>query len=426
MAMLADQAMSLVLLDLSMPHLSGQEILPKIVEDHPEIPVIIFTGVNDIEIAVECMRIGAFDYMVKPVEESRMVSGVKRAIEMRELEQEYTSFKSRVLSDALEMPEAFSHIVTNNSLMRSVFQYTETIAATSRPVLITGETGVGKDLMARALHTLSRKKGEYVAVNIAGLDDNIFADTLFGHQSGAFTDARESRPGLIAKASGGTFFLDEIGDLSPTSQVKLLRLLQEGEYFPLGSDVPKKTDARMILATNRDLKAMQEAGQFRKDLYYRLRTHQINIPPLRERLDDLPVLIDHFLEQASTELGKRKPTPPKELFALLATYHFPGNVRELESIVFDAVSHHESRMLSMNRFKDHIHENRSLPRAVNGVAEPGASPFALFEELPTLKEAQSLIIQEAMRRANGNQTLAAQLLGITQPGLSKALKREKQ
>ncbi len=425
MELLVEQKVGIVLLDLSMPHVSGRELLSLIKEEHPEIPVIIVTGANDVDTAVECMQNGAFDYMVKPVEEQRMISGVKRAIEMRELKREYCSFKVRVLSNTLEHPEAFSKIVTQNAAMRSLFQYVETIAKTDRPVLITGETGVGKELVSQAIHEVSGRKGPFVTVNAAGLDDNLFSDTLFGHSKGAFTGADRTRDGLISKAMNGTLFLDEIGDLTMESQIKLLRLLQEREYLPLGADVAKVSDARIIAATNRDLSLIQRERKFRADLYYRLQAHQIHIPPLRERLDDLPILVDHFLKTASMAMGKKKPTPPKELFTLLATYHFPGNVRSLESMVFDAISRHKSKILSMQSFKDHI-ERTMEPIDYHPILPPkGASPFGLFEELPTLKKAQQLLVEEAMRRADGNQTIASGLLGITPSGLNKALKRSR-
>ncbi|MGA8181988.1 MAG: sigma-54 dependent transcriptional regulator, partial [Desulfobacterales bacterium] len=274
-----------MLLDLRMPHLSGEELLLKINSDFPEIPVIVITGANDVETAVKCMKHGAFDYMVKPVEKSRLVAGVKRAVELRELQRENRLLKAHVLSDKLERPEAFSEIVTHSAGMRSIFQYIEAISNSPRPVLVTGETGVGKELVAKAVHVLSDREGAFVAVNVAGLDDHVFGDTLFGHKKGAFTGADQARSGLIEQASEGTLFLDEIGDLSAPSQVKLLRLLQDGDFFPIGSDVAKKSSARIIVATNQDLDGLKSSGIFRKDLYYRLCDHHIHVPPFRERLE---------------------------------------------------------------------------------------------------------------------------------------------
>jgi DNA-binding NtrC family response regulator len=413
-----------VVLDLTMPHLSGEDLLPEICRSHPGLPVIIMTGLNEIEIAVRCMRAGAFDYMVKPVEPMRLVSGVRNALEMRSMQREQAEIRARVFGDHQDRPEAFAEIVTASPRMAALFRYMEAVAPGPRPVLITGETGVGKELFAKALHLASGRTGGFVTVNVAGLDDQMFSDALFGHVKGAFTGADKPRTGLVAAAAGGTLFLDEFGDLSMPSQVKLLRLLQGNEYTPLGSDVVQRSTARIVAATNADLDAMQREGRFRTDLYYRLQSHQVHIPPLRERLDDLPLLLDHFLGEAASELGKPKPRPPQELLTLLATYHFPGNVRELEAMVYDAVSRHQSRMLSSATFEARIEAQRGNESGVP--APPGVpveGPFALFTELPTLKSAQELLIREALRRAQGNQSVAAKLLGITQSGLSKALKR---
>jgi DNA-binding NtrC family response regulator len=411
-----------MLLDLRMPHISGEELLPMITADYPEIPVVVVTGSNDVDTAVKCMQHGAFDYILKPVEKSRLIGGVKRAVELRELQRENQLLKAHVLSDKLEKPEAFSEIITISTSMRSIFQYIEAIANSPRPVLITGETGVGKELIAKAVHTLSDRAGDFVPVNAAGLDDHVFADTLFGHKKGAFTDAREARRGLIERAAGGTLFLDEIGDLSTASQVKLLRLLQEGEFFPLGSDVAKRTDARIVVATNQDLDALQSSGQFRKDLYYRLCDHQIHIPPLRRRREDLAVLVEHFLEKASKILDKKKPTPPVELITLLSTYHFPGNIRELESMIFDAVSSHTSAKLSMDSFKAHL-SKISVTDAADSPAEKGTL-ISFSHQLPTLKQIEQLLIDEALKRANNNQSIAALSLGISRQALNKRLKKK--
>lgn len=427
MPLLSSQEIEVMLLDLRMPHISGEELLPMITADYPEIPVVVVTGSNDVDTAVKCMQHGAFDYILKPVEKSRLIGGVRRAVELRELQRENQLLKAQVLSGKLEKPEAFSEIVTVSASMRSIFQYIEAIATSPRPVLITGETGVGKELVAKAVQTLSHRSGAFVPVNVAGLDDQVFADTLFGHKKGAFTDAREVRSGLIEQAAGGTLFLDEIGDLSTTSQVKLLRLLQEGEFFPLGSDVAKRSDARIVVATNQDLDALQSSGQFRKDLYYRLCDHQIHIPPLRHRREDLAVLVAHFLEKASKALSKTNPTPPEELITLLSTYHFPGNVRELESMIFDAVSSHTSGKLSMDAFKAHIAKKHPLSKIDSAGSNPPKGALVSFsDQLPTLKQIEQLLIDEAMQRANGNQSIAALSLGISRQALNKRLKKADQ
>jgi DNA-binding NtrC family response regulator len=419
---LASREVGAVMLDLAMPHLSGEELLAALLEQHPEVPVIIFSGFNEVEVAVRCIRAGALDYMVKPVEASRMTSGVKRALELAELRRENVLLRRQLIARDVACPEAFADFASTNRTMKAIFKYVETVSRTAKPVLITGETGTGKELIAQAIHTLSGRQGQFVTVNVAGLDDNVFADTLFGHTKGAFTDARDTRKGLIERAAGGTLFLDEIGDMSTASQVKLLRLLQEGEYFPLGSDLPRRSDARVVVATNRDLDGALASGRFRRDLYYRLQTHHVDLPPLRDRLDDLPTLVDRFLEMASTALGKRKPTPPKELFDLLGTYHFPGNVRELESLVFDAVSLHSSRVLSVEVFRAHIRKHSQGRTAPPAMHEAMVFP----QKLPTLKEVRNLQTSEAMRRANGNQAIAAELLGITRTALNKWLKRNPQ
>ncbi|MBL8391335.1 MAG: sigma-54-dependent Fis family transcriptional regulator, partial [Candidatus Accumulibacter sp.] len=244
------QPASAVLLDLSMPHVSGSKLLPDIVHLYPEVPVIVMTAAQDVETAVSSMKEGAFDYLVKPVEESRLVASVRHALEVHSLRRQMGVLKRYLLSDCLQNNEAFAGIVTNSRKMRALFQYLEAVAGTAEPVLISGETGAGKEMFAQALHKLSGLGGQFVQVNVAGLDDTLFSDTLFGHRKGAFTGADQSRAGLIAQAAGGTLFLDEIGDLSMASQVKLLRLLQEHMYFPLGSDVARPSDARVVCATN--------------------------------------------------------------------------------------------------------------------------------------------------------------------------------
>jgi len=411
----------LVLLDLTMPHLSGTELLTAIAERHPDVVCIVLSGMNQLATAVECMKLGAYDYYVKTDDEERIVGGILRAVHMLELREENREVASRVVSGQLRHPEAFAAIHTRSPAMRAVFAYIEAVAQSPRPLLVTGESGVGKESLVRAAHDLSGRSGPLVALNVAGLDDGVFADTLFGHVRGAFTGADMQRRGLVEEAAGGTLFLDEIGDLSVASQVKLLRLLQEGEYYPLGSDHPRRLCARVIAATHADLAAREGEGLFRRDLYFRLRTHHVVVPPLRERPEDIAVLLDHFLGEAAAAMGKRKPTPPQELATLLATYAFPGNIRELAAMVYDAVSLHTGRMLSMESFKRHIGAPESAPAAATD-----DNPFAGLPALPSFAQAEKLLLAEAMTRSGGRQTLASRLLGVTQSALSKRLKALRQ
>lgn len=413
-----------ILLDLIMPYLKGQELLAQLSESHPEVPVIVITATDQLETAVECMKAGAFDYLVKPVEKMRLLSSVRRAIEKRGFARENHALKKRLLSDELEHPEAFSGIVTRNASMLGIFRYIEAIATSPEPVLITGETGVGKELIARAIHTLSGRRGPFVGVNIAGLDDHNFSDVLFGHRKGAFTGADSARDGLLKKSANGTLFLDEIGDLSGPSQIKLLRLLQENEYFSLGSDVPQKANARILTASNRELNPSGKKTLFRRDLYYRLQTHQVHLPPLRDRIEDLPLLVDHFLRQAAAKLNRKKPRYPAELITLLGCHPFPGNVRELQTMIFDAVSRHQAGVLSLETFRARILGDKES-RANEASMADGDTMFSHMETLPTLKQACQQLIREAMSRAQGTQSIASRLLGISQPALSRRLNQPK-
>ncbi|KAA3658696.1 MAG: sigma-54-dependent Fis family transcriptional regulator [Calditrichaeota bacterium] len=424
MDLLREQPVSVILLDMYMPHISGQDLLVEIMKEFPEIPVVVVTAVNEVETAVACMKEGAYEYIVKPITDERLVTTIRRAIRFSEMRSENLRLKRYLLSDELNHPEAFTAIITQNARMRATFKYIEAVAATFLPVLVTGETGTGKELIAKAIHELSGRSGELVAVNVGGVDDNMLSDTLFGHKKGAFTGAETDRSGLIEQAQGGTLFLDEIGDMSPDSQVKLLRLLQEGKYYPLGSDVPKKTDVRIIAATHQNLENMQNNAKFRRDLYFRLQAHHVHIPPLRDRKDDLPLLVYHFLEKAATSLKRKKPTPPRELFTLLGTYSFPGNIRELEGMIYDAVSLHKSGVLSMEAIREKVSQ-----RSKTGIAStPGEVSLQhglvqFSEKLPTMKDLENVLIEEALKRAHGNQTIAAEILGLSRRALNNRLKR---
>ena len=422
LALLSHQKVSIILLDLRMPEISGEEVLSIVSKKYPQVPIIIITAIDDVDTAVRCMRAGAYDYIIKPVDQTRLATTVKRALEFRDLRLENDLLKQSVLYKKLNYPEAFADIITNNEKMHAIFQYIESIARTSQPVLITGETGSGKELIAQAIHKLCGRTGQLVTVNVAGLDDNMFADTLFGHKKGAFTGADQVRAGLIEKAENGTLFLDEIGDLTMSSQVKLLRLLQEREYYQLGSDSVKSSNTRIIVATNRDLKSLQDSGTFRADLYYRLLSHHIELPPLRERRDDIPLLVEFFLKEAAHELNKSTLKPPQELYMLLSSYHFPGNIRELKALIFDAASRYKSGKWSMDSF---IQLYQPMTTVTESPAQKSPSSvesiYASLDHLPSLEQSEELLIKEVLKRTNGNQTLAATMLGITRQTLYRKL-----
>lgn len=423
MPLLASQPVAVAVIDLFMPGVTGQELLAQISSNYPETVVIIMTAVDETQSAVECMRSGAFDYLVKPVESARLAATVSKALEVRALSREVSSLKEYLLTDRLAEPDVFDTIKSRDKRMRAIFQYVEIIAPSRQPVLITGETGVGKDLLAKAIHTVCRCKGDFVAVNVAGLDDAMFSDTLFGHKRGAYTGADQAREGLIARAGGGTIFLDEIGDLSDSSQIKLLRLLQEQEYYPVGSDVPRKSDARVVVATNKSLRNLMSAGRFRNDLYYRLCTHQIEIPPLRERLDDIPILVEHFLQKAASSLGRKKPETSHELIRLLSGYNFPGNIRELEAMVYDAVARSTAAGLPLDGFREAVGAAslNCYPHSPRSPEEGRELIRSVFGQFPTIRQMEDFMILEALKEAKGNQGSAATILGITRQTLNKRL-----
>jgi DNA-binding NtrC family response regulator len=329
-----------VFLDLSMPDISGHTVQEYISNHKPGLAVVVLTGFGDAETAVSCMKRGAYDYVVKPIDQKRLITVAQNAREHVAFRAQFSSLKGCVLCDEVSHPEMFEEIYTRDRTMLKIFQYIEAIAPTNLPVLLTGETGVGKELFARAVHKVSGRSGEFVSINSAGIDDTLFSDTLFGHVAGAFTGANKQRHGAIERAVNGTLFLDEIGDMNSSSQLKLLRLLQEGTYYKLGSEIEEKARVRIVAATNRSLDDLFKDNLFRKDLFYRLKSHHINIPPLRERVDDIALLSEHFIKKAALEMGKKVTGIPQELYTILSQYSYPGNIRELRGMIYDAVSRH--------------------------------------------------------------------------------------
>ncbi len=425
---LPDVQCALLLLDLFMPgRVPGEDILERFRSEAPHVPVVMVTGVDETGMAVRCMKAGAFDYLVKPVEQALLLATVRRALDHARLLRQNIHLRDKLLSEHLDQPEAFSGIITENRRMQAIFRYMEVIAPTVEPVLITGETGTGKDLTATALHRLSGRGGPFVAVNVAGLDDNMFTDTLFGHVKGAFTDAGQDRRGMVEQAADGTLFLDEIGDLPLGSQVKLLKLIQDHEYLPLGAERPRRSRARIVTATNQDLETAERKGLFRKDLFYRINTYHVHLPPLRERGRDVLLLADHYLRQACETLrlpcGRIGPPLADRLLA----HPFSGNVRELRSLIFNTMAQGGLQALEKNMAALIKTPNRHSDAPEPGQAQaPAPGTDILFPDpLPTMDRAVEELVQVALLRSGGNQAAAARMLGISRQAMHQRLSQRR-
>ena len=335
-----------VILDLVMPELDGLGVLARMRQAGIGVPVIVQTAHGGIDNVVSAMRAGAFDFVVKPVGAERLHVSLRNALNTSALEGELNRIK-RSRSGTL----GFADIITKSSIMQGVLRIAEKAAASSIPVLISGESGVGKELVARAIHGSGERRAKpFVAVNCGAMPENLIESILFGHEKGSFTGATERHTGKFVEASGGTLFLDEVGELPPTAQVKLLRAIQEGEVEPVGARKAVKVDVRIVSATNRDLIADVKKGRFREDLFYRLHVFPITVPPLRERAADIPALARHFLALFAAEEGKPIRAITPDAAGLLTAYHWPGNIRQLENAVFRAVVLAEGDSLGINEF----------------------------------------------------------------------------
>lgn len=419
--LLEQKEFAVFLMDWVMPGLDSNMLLASVIERYPDMPVIIITGINDTRHVVNCIKQGAFDYMTKSTDSNLMMASIDKACQFNEITRQNRQLKRFLLGESLLMPEIFSGICTANPHMQALFKIIETMSISNQPVMVTGETGVGKELIAQAIHRASGANGDFVALNVAGLDDRMFADTLFGHKRGAFTGAHDSRNGLIAKAQGGTLFLDEIGDLGNDSQVKLLRLLQEREYYRLGSDALMKSDARIITASNADFTVLLNQGRFRRDLYHRLRSHHIHIPPLRERKEDIPLLIDHYLRTAASSLGRAVPAIPADVRDALEKHQYPGNVRELVNLIHNAVACNDSSTLSFRDFPGLASPAAQISEEFRIIQGQQFQMHVTFPQFPSLATVEKHLIDEALRLSSGNKSIAADLLGIARSTLHRKL-----
>ena len=392
----------LVLTDLRLPNMDGLQFLSLIRRQNAQVPVIMMTAFGSIETAVESMKAGATDFLLKPFSLDHLMQVVHKALEVRALRDE-----NRQLKAELGRRYEFDNIIGRSPAMQEIFDTIERVAPTRATVLLAGESGVGKDLIARAIHFKSpRRDRPLVKINCTALPENLMESELFGYEKGAFTGANTAKPGRFEQADTGTAFLDEIGDVPPAIQVKLLRVLQEREFERLGSNKTRHIDVRIIAATNQDLRAALEQGTFREDLYYRLNVVPLNIPPLRERTEDIPFLAEHFVKKLAAANASPVESISEEAIQRLLEYHWPGNVRELENVI------ERSLVLSSGtRLEAADIRLDTAPRA----RERTATDF--LPEGMTLDDYERSIIREALRRAAGNKSQAARLLGLTRNAL---------
>jgi DNA-binding NtrC family response regulator len=398
---LVDRA-DLVLTDLRLPGIDGLEFLSILHRQNAQLPVIVMTAFGTVENAVQAMKAGAVDFLPKPFSLDHLMAVIQKALEVRALRDE-----NRQLREELGRRYTFDNIVGHSAAMQEIFATVARVAPTNATVLLAGESGVGKDLVARAIHYHSpRRERPFVKINCSAIPENLMESELFGFEKGAFTGAINSKPGKFEQADTGTAFLDEIGDVPPAIQVKLLRVLQEREFERLGSNKTRRIDVRIIAATNQDLRAALEQGTFREDLYYRLNVVPINIPPLRERKEDIPFLAEHFVAKLARETGSRVESITEAAIQKLMQYHWPGNVRELENVI-------ERSLVLCTGTKLDAADVRLDPIARTRQAAAG---YFLPEGM-TLDEFEQAVIREALERSNGNKSQAARLLGLTRNAL---------
>lgn len=394
----------LVITDLRMPEVDGHEVLAKVRAENPSIPVIMLTGHGSIDSAVDAMRNGAYDFLTKPLNLDQLVLIIKRALEGKEL-----ALKHRALQDELNSSKNFESIIGNNSEMQKIFQMVKKAADTKASVLITGESGVGKELIANALHNLSsRREHSLIKVHCAALSENLLESELFGHEKGAFTGALARKRGRFELASNGTIFLDEIGEINQNVQIKILRVLQDKRFERVGGEETIEVDVRLIAATNRNLEDEIAKGSFREDLYYRLNVVHIHVPPLRERKDDIPLMITSFLQKFALENGKKIEGIDNRARSALYKYDWPGNIRQLQNCIESAVVMCSGNIIQLEDLPPNIADNQE-------------QDTILIPSGIKLNEAEKIIIQENLALNKGNKSKTADILGLGRKTLYRKL-----
>ncbi len=409
-----DKDWNLVLLDLMLPGMSGLEALAEIMRKNPDLPVIMITAFGTIESAVKAMKLGAYHYLTKPFKNEEVLILIEKAMEQRELKRENLFLKRAIVER-----HRFEQLIGKSKKMLEIYRLIEQIAPSKSTVLIEGESGTGKELVARAIHTKSpRSSSPFVVVNSMNIPSELLESNLFGHIKGAFTGATSDKKGLFDVADKGSIFFDEISTIKPDVQSKLLRVIQEREFLPLGSVESNKVDVRIIAATNTDLKTLVEKGDFREDLFYRINVITLVLPPLRERKEDIPILVSHFLEKYSAENGKKVQKVAKPVMETLMDYNWPGNVRELENFIERAVVLTEAEEINEDLLTEEIIQ---FLRCKAQPSLPSFTTEMTFNKAVESYERQMIV--EALRRCGGVQKKAAEFLGIKATTLNEKIKK---
>lgn len=420
LAIVGSEPVDVVLSDVRMPKLDGLALAERLSAEHPEVTLVMMSAFGTVELALEAMQRGAYDYISKPFKQDEVILTLRKAEERLRLRRENASLRARVAElEGQGRIEGFGRMLVHSAAMRQLAKTVRKVAKFETTVLVLGESGVGKELVSRALHQLGpRASGPFVAVNCGAIPEGLIESELFGHAKGAFTDASSDKPGLFEAAARGTLFLDEVGELPISTQVKLLRALQEREIRRVGENKDRAIDVRVVAATSRPLEQMVDDGEFRQDLYYRLAVMPLRIPPLRQRREDIPVLTEHFLTAINQRLGTHIAGLDAEALRIMLAYDWPGNVRELENTLEHAAVLAEGQLIGPDDLPERLRRRRA--QAADGPTEVGFSLYFGDDDLSVKRAARRLereLILRALEQTGGNRTHAAKLLDLSHRAL---------
>ncbi|MFH1197280.1 MAG: sigma-54 dependent transcriptional regulator [bacterium] len=414
-SLLGSEKFDVLLLDMDMPEVTGLDILKHISENKIQIVTIVLTGVEDIDLAISAMKLGTYDYILKPIEEEKLINSIEASLESVKTVKDEIDILQAFSLEGLKYMDVFREILTNDEKMIKIFHYVEKFAMTDNSVLIWGESGTGKELIAQAIHKISnRRDKKFIAVNAGAFAQELFSSEFFGHDKGAFTGASADKIGFMEEANGGTLFLDEIGELSLPIQVKLLRVLQDEEFYRLGSTKNIKVDVRIIAATNKNLFEEIKNGNFRKDLFFRLNINSISLPPLRERKGDIELLANYFLTKFNKKYDKQVERVSATVLNSFYSYTFPGNVRELMNLINSAIIVETGNELRKKSLPNYFLENNGNYAVIDNDIIP-----------PSLEEIEKTHIKRVLDFTNQNRTKASEILGITRVNLIAKIKKYK-